>query len=179
MDRAQLLELWNDMWKEGNWVPSLPDSLAELSAEAAAWSPDPNCHSVWQEVVHIVYWRSVTLKRMAGEPPPSDEEILRLEFALPEPASEANWATTLAALKQTQDDLAAAIRRAQPGRERVERRAPIPHGLRVEGLIGQAVAAARAGRERRGRADPLDLPARLEPPLFAGAAVEDTELQAR
>ena len=39
MDRSELLELWNDMWKEGNWVPSWPDSLAGLNAETAAWTP--------------------------------------------------------------------------------------------------------------------------------------------
>jgi len=61
MERPNLLELWNDMWKEGNWIPSWPDSLAGLTAEEAAWSPDPNCHSVWQQVVHVTFWRNVTL----------------------------------------------------------------------------------------------------------------------
>lgn len=110
MKRDQLLELWNDMWKEGNWVPSWPDSLEGLSGETAAWSPDPKCHSVWQEVVHVTFWRQVTLRRMAGGAPPSDEEIARLEFAVPEAVSDAAWTTAVEALKQTQDELAAAIR---------------------------------------------------------------------
>jgi hypothetical protein len=109
MDRNQLLELWNDMWNEGNWVPSLPDSLAGLSAEAAAWSPDPKCHTLWQEVVHITFWRQVTLRRMAGGAPPGEDEVEQLEFAAPEVVSDDAWAAAVAALKQTQDALAAAI----------------------------------------------------------------------
>jgi hypothetical protein len=109
MDRNHLLELWNDMWKEGNWVPSWPDSLAGLSAEAAAWSPDPKCHSIWQEVVHVTFWRQVTLLQLVGSERPSDEDIERLEFAASEVVSEDAWTAAVAALKQTQDEIAVAI----------------------------------------------------------------------
>ena len=109
MDREQMLELWNDMWKEGNWVPSWPDSLAGLSALEAAWTPDPLCHSVWREVVHVTFWRRVTLTRMAGGDAPNDEEIARLEFAMPAIVSEETWEAAVEALKQTQDEIAAAI----------------------------------------------------------------------
>jgi len=109
MERDQLLELWNDQWKEGNWVPSWPDSLAGLNAETAAWSPDPKCHSIWQEVVHVTFWRNVTLARLAGSPPPTEEEIARLEFASPEMPDDEAWASAVEALKQTHDQVAAAI----------------------------------------------------------------------
>src|SRR5438105_15827685 len=105
MDREQLLELWNDMWSEGNWVPSLPDSLAGLTAEEASWSPEPRCHSVWQEVVHIIFWRTVTLDRMVGGAPPSDETVLRKEFAAPAVTTHAPWANAVAPLTRTQDDI--------------------------------------------------------------------------
>ena len=77
MDRTEMLELWNDMWKEGNWVPSLPDSLAGLTAEDAAWLPNPSCHSIWQEVTHLIFWRKATISRIAGGPGPSEETVLR------------------------------------------------------------------------------------------------------
>lgn len=109
MDRAMMLELWNDMWKEGNWVPSWPDSLSGVSSQEAAWKPDPNCHSIWQEVVHVTFWRRVTLDRMAGVEPPPQEERDRLEFALPDILSEENWQAAVAALQQTQEEMAAAI----------------------------------------------------------------------
>src|SRR5579871_2664148 len=109
MERTEMLKLWNDMWKDGNWVPAWPDSLTGLNAEAAAWSPDSKCHSIWQEVVHVIFWRNVTLRRMAGGSAPDEEEIARQEFAMPETASQEVWSATVAELQRTQVDLAAAI----------------------------------------------------------------------
>ena len=104
-----MLELWSDMAKEGNWVPSWPDSLAGLTAEEAAGSPGDGAHSVWQEVVHVCFWREVTLRRMAGGPNPDDEEIEREEFAKPESLDEASWSATVARCKKTHEDITAAI----------------------------------------------------------------------
>jgi hypothetical protein len=109
LNRDKLQSLWADMWAEGNWVPSFPDSLAGLTAEQASCSPRPGAHSIWQEVVHVTFWRRVTLRRMAGGDAPSDQEIERDEFAVPEQPTEADWAAAMAALKQTQDEIAAAI----------------------------------------------------------------------
>ena len=109
MDRQKLLELWNDQMKEGNWVPSWPDSLASLTVEEALFTPDPPCHCIWQEVVHVIFWRGVTLTRMAGGDQPSDEEVEAREFALPETPDADAWKNTLAALQASHDALAAAI----------------------------------------------------------------------
>lgn len=109
MNREQLLELWNDMWSEGNWVPSWPDSLAKLTAESALWSPGPGAHCIWQEVVHVTFWRRVTLSRLAGGPGPTDEEVERMEFALPDQQNDSAWAAAVSDLKQSQDEIAVAI----------------------------------------------------------------------
>ena len=109
MDRTELLTLWNDMEQEGNWVPSWTDSLKDLSAQEAAWSPHTGGHCIWQEVVHVTYWRRVTLKRMAGGAAPDEQEIEALEFAMPAQVNEETWAEAVAALQQTQAALSAAI----------------------------------------------------------------------
>lgn len=119
MDRAELLELWNDMWKEGNWIPSWPDSLAEVSAAEAAWAPNPDCHSIWQEVVHVTFWRTVTLTRMAGGNAPDPQTIEELQFAAPVVVSEDAWNETMAALKQTQEAIALAIQDEKQDMSRV------------------------------------------------------------
>ena len=109
MERTEMLELWNDMWKEGNWVPSWPDSLSGLTAEDAAWKPDAKTHSLWQEVVHTIFWRRYTLTSMAGGAVPSTEEVRRQEFAAPKDANEAAWTATVQDLEQTQMEIAEAI----------------------------------------------------------------------
>lgn len=109
MDRTQLAALWNDMWQEGNWIPSWPDSLSGISVREALWSPQTECHCIWQEVVHIIFWRQVTLKRMAGGEAPGEKEVEAMQFALPEDRSETSWAATVAALQQTQEALASAL----------------------------------------------------------------------
>ena len=109
MDRELIAKLWNDMWSDGNWFPSWPDSLAGLSAEEAASIPDPNCHSIWQEVAHITYWRNYTLDLIHGWTPPAKKDVERLEFAAPEDLSEESWEVSVAALKRTHDEIAAII----------------------------------------------------------------------
>jgi hypothetical protein len=95
--------------EEGNWVPAWSDSLKELTVEEALWKPEKGYHCIWQEVVHVNYWRSVTLVRMAGGDGPTEEEVNRLEFALPKPADEAAWAHTLSEFRSLHDALADAI----------------------------------------------------------------------
>lgn len=109
MDRSLLLELWNDMWTEGNWVPSWPDSLKGVTADHALWKPDLQCRSIWEETVHVTYWRRVTLHRMEGGAAPTEEEIANLEFALPEDPNEREWRAAVDSLRETQHELAAAI----------------------------------------------------------------------
>lgn len=109
MDRAEMLEMWSDMAKEGNWIPSWPDSLAGLTPEEAAWSPDPKCHSIWQEVVHVAFWRRATLNQIAGGKGPSSEEAEASEFALPESPDAESWAAAVSELDRSHADIAAAI----------------------------------------------------------------------
>ncbi len=110
MDISQILERWQEMWQEGNWIPSWPDSLAGLTAAEAAWVPGAYpCHSIWQEVVHVTFWREATLRLMAGEDAPTGEEIVAQEFAPPPAVTQEAWEAAVAALKKTQDDLARKI----------------------------------------------------------------------
>jgi hypothetical protein len=109
MERAEMLEMWSDMAREGNWIPSWPDSLAGLMPEDAAWTPDPKCHSIWQEVVHVTFWRQATLNQIAGGKGPSAEEVEAKEFALPDHLNTESWAASVNELDRTHAEIAAAI----------------------------------------------------------------------
>ncbi len=113
MNRDELRRLWDEMSAEGNWIPSWPDSLRGLSAEDAAWKPDDtntDAHSIWQEIVHVTFWRRVTLGAITNEPRPTDDEVNAREFAAPDPSSdgvtESAWAAAVAALEQSQRAIA-------------------------------------------------------------------------
>ena len=109
MDRKQLLELWNQMYDEGNWVPSFPDTLNGVTAAEANWKPIEPSNSIWQEVVHIIFWRTATLNLIAVLPNFTNEEIATQEFAEPEIVDEPSWNACVALLKDTQDKIAALI----------------------------------------------------------------------
>ncbi len=109
MERNYMLKLWNESWAEGNWVPSWQDSLADLSAIDAATKTHPFVHSIWQEVVHVIFWRNATLNHIARKPNFTAEFIQSEEFKEPEEVSEEAWADLLRELKFSHDSVVNAI----------------------------------------------------------------------
>lgn len=109
MDRDQLLSMWNDMAQNGNWVPSWTDSLAALTPDEALWRPAEGCHSIWQELAHVVFWRQVNLRWMHGGPAATAEEVEQRDFMLPSVTDESAWKATVAEFDRTQSEIAAAI----------------------------------------------------------------------
>ncbi len=83
MDRTLLIKWWNDAWAEGLWAASWEKSLKGLTLAQATWRPGPGRHSIWQIVLHMLFWREDALARLAGKPKPTDDEVKRLNF--PEP----------------------------------------------------------------------------------------------
>ena len=91
MERAEQAKFWADMWSNGIWIPSLPASLAGITAEEAAWIPGDGGHSIWQEVAHVIFWWNATLNHMKGQPGPSAEEVESGEFAIPTERTQLAW----------------------------------------------------------------------------------------
>jgi hypothetical protein len=82
--------------------PAVLEALEGVTAEQAAWKPDPRANSIWQIVDHLSgsnLWEMEMLKTFQATPP-----------AWTEPAGgEAAWQDSLAKLHQTQADLRAAL----------------------------------------------------------------------
>jgi hypothetical protein len=57
----------------------LRGSLRSLSAEQAAWRPDPARHNIWEIAVHAAYWKYSVLRR------------LRRDAAVRFPLKGSNW----------------------------------------------------------------------------------------
>lgn len=90
--------------------PVLRGSLRGLSAEQAAWRPDPSRHNVWELAVHCAYWKYSVLRRLRRE-----EEVrfpIRGSNWFPRPegeVSERAWKADLQILGEIHRDLRQAV----------------------------------------------------------------------
>ena len=84
-------DLWSKWWDDDIWITPWSKALAGLTYEQAAWSPSPGRHSIWQIVNHVVYWREVTLDRIAAAPVPRHDPAHDDPFSPPAARDEASW----------------------------------------------------------------------------------------
>jgi uncharacterized damage-inducible protein DinB len=97
--------------------------LSGVTAEQAALHPIRAAHSIWQEVLHAITWRKVTINLLNGKPEPRDiNEIEELNWPTPTETSAAAWRRTLDDLAETQRQLEAAI--AGVSDDRLSEKAP-------------------------------------------------------
>jgi uncharacterized damage-inducible protein DinB len=106
-ERALLLSFWNAAWSEGLWAAAWSKSIDTLTPAQAAWSPAPGRHSIWQIVLHMVFWRENELRRFATGQPPSAKEVEELNFPKLPDVSQAAWDRARERLKDTQERIAA------------------------------------------------------------------------
>jgi hypothetical protein len=109
MDRASLLSMWNEAWETGLWAASWKGSIEGLTPAQAVWQPAPGRHSIWQTVLHMVFWRENELRRTASGVKPTADEIARLNFPAPEQVTQAAWDEARRRFADTQGRLAAVI----------------------------------------------------------------------
>ena len=111
-DRELIARWWNEGWSEGLWAAAWGRSIEGLTAEQAAWSPpsrdgSAGRTSIWQIVLHMVFWRDNALRRMHTGKGPTEDEIAALNFPKISDVSERAWAEARARFKDTQDRVAA------------------------------------------------------------------------
>jgi uncharacterized damage-inducible protein DinB len=109
MDRGMLVRWWDEAWTSGLWAAGWKQSLEGLTAVQAAWRPAAGRHSIWQIVHHMLFWREVALKRLAGGSGTSEDETARENFRDPAPVNEAAWQAMLRKLAESQKRFAAAL----------------------------------------------------------------------
>ncbi|MCK6476733.1 MAG: DinB family protein [Phycisphaerales bacterium] len=123
--REHLREQWDQIFKDGIWAASWSKSLDGLTAAQAAWTPGPGRHSVWQHVLHMVFWRQVSLERCRTGAQPSDEDVKARNFPDIPAVTDAAWADARRRFQDSQDQVSAALAGPDPVYDRL---APlIPH----------------------------------------------------
>lgn len=104
MERETLKKLWDEAWTEGLWYAPWRKAIDDLTAQQAAWKPDPRRHSIWQLVNHIVFWQDYTLRAARGQKPTREEFASEREWRnWEEPAevTEPAWAGVRARFDQS------------------------------------------------------------------------------
>src|SRR5438876_234182 len=116
--RELITQWWSDAWTEGLWSAAWSKSINDLTPEQAAWRPPPSVggqrHSIWQQVLHMIFWRESWLRRVATGQKPSKEELASLNFPTITDASFDTWRSTLRRFQDTQDNMAQALRSHDP-----------------------------------------------------------------
>jgi hypothetical protein len=95
MQKDELARLWDEALTEGVWYAPWQKALDELTPQQAAWKPQPQRHSIWQLVNHIVFWQDYTLRAARGAKPSREEfarERERRNWEEPAEITEAAWA---------------------------------------------------------------------------------------
>lgn len=110
MSGAELgLKWWRDAWSEGLWAASWKRSLEGLTASQASWAPAPGRHSIWQTVLHMIFWREAWLRREKTGERTTPEERERLNWPEIVDASEAAWARARERFEETQRQIEARL----------------------------------------------------------------------
>jgi hypothetical protein len=123
--RTLTTKFWNDAWTEGLWAASWSKSIDGLTPEQAAWSPAAGRHSIWQIVLHMVFWRENELRRFATGQAPSADEVAKLNFPEVTDVTPGAWDQARARLRATQEKLAATF--ADPSRNLERAQYLVPH----------------------------------------------------
>ncbi len=91
IERGPLTKLWEEAWAEGLWAAAWSKAVEGLTAQQAAWKPHPGRHSTWQIVNHILFWREITFRRLAGGGSPEQAEVDRRNWEEPAEVTEEAW----------------------------------------------------------------------------------------
>jgi DinB family protein len=107
----QLLRTLQQAYERKSWHgTNLRGSLRGISAEQAAWRPDPGRHNIWELALHAAYWKYIVTRRLRrGEemhfPVPGSDWFVRPG----EDASERAWKADLGILATMHRNLLAAV----------------------------------------------------------------------
>lgn len=112
MDREAVVRMWEEAWKDGIWYASWHGAVTGLNARQAAWRPQPDRHSIWQIVTHIMFWQDYTLRALAGDKPTRDE-VDRRNWEEPVEVSDRAWDETVRAFTESYQKVLAALKTSE------------------------------------------------------------------
>ncbi|MDP4150000.1 MAG: DinB family protein [Bacteroidota bacterium] len=67
--KSILLDQYKSTYNVEEWFVPATKAVEGMTAEQATWKGCDSCHSVAQEVTHLIYWNKEALARFRGEKP--------------------------------------------------------------------------------------------------------------
>jgi uncharacterized damage-inducible protein DinB len=111
---------WDEALATGIWAASWSKSIEGLTPQQAAWQP-PSApgvagqrHSIWQIVLHMIFWREGWLRRAATGQKLTKEEIDAGNFPAVGEVSAAGWDQARKQFMDTQSRMSAALKDSSP-----------------------------------------------------------------
>ena len=115
--RELVIEWWDDAWTTGLWAAPWSKSLEGLTPEQAAWVPNaaaPGRHSIWQIVLHMVFWRENWLARLDGGKGPTGGQLAAMNFPAITEVSKQAWDEARRRFADSQARIAEVLRSRGP-----------------------------------------------------------------
>ena len=107
--RSVLLDQYKTTYNVQDWFVPVMNAVQGLTPEQAIWSPCDSCHSIAQEVTHIIFWDKEQLAKFRGEKPdpyPGDNSKTFVNM------DKTQWAAIVAQLNQVLGDIQKAFETA-------------------------------------------------------------------
>lgn len=87
--------------------------LDSISAQQAAARPLPAAHTIWEIVMHMIFWEGVVTQRLAGNRAGLVDE---LNFPAMPAVTEENWRKTLDDFRSSNESLRQALTKLDPAK---------------------------------------------------------------
>ncbi len=108
LTRESIIDLWDRQWTGGWGYAPWSQVLEGLTAEQAAWRPQPGRHSIWEIALHLIFWRDFMVRRAHNETV-SAEERDRRNHESPADVSEEAWNAVRERFRASQQEVHNAI----------------------------------------------------------------------
>src|SRR5688572_16265664 len=111
-----LLDIIDQAYNRRSWHgTNLRGSLRSVTAEEAAWRPQPRRHNIWELAVHAAYWKYTVHRRLTGDAVGSFAIKGSNWFVRPDgQVSESAWKKDVKVLDQIHRSLRTAISTLKP-----------------------------------------------------------------
>lgn len=112
-EMERILRHYDEVLSGDAWHGEAVYPMLNVSASVAAARPIPGAHTIWEIVMHMIFWESVVVKRLHGERAGLVEE---LNFPVMPAPTEENWRKTLDDFRASNQQFREALGKLDPAK---------------------------------------------------------------